>query len=55
MTLNRRMFAPEGRLKSAKAEIVELLKSDPRHNRVIRQDVEIDSTLVNEAIAEWKP
>ncbi|MCV3215403.1 ABC transporter substrate-binding protein [Plectonema radiosum NIES-515] len=54
MTLNQRMFAPEGRLKSAKAEIVQLLKADPRHGRVIRQDVEIDATLVNEAIAGWK-
>jgi NitT/TauT family transport system substrate-binding protein len=54
MTLNRRMFAPEGRLKSAKAEIAELLKADPRHGRVIRQDVEIDATLVNEAMAGWK-
>jgi NitT/TauT family transport system substrate-binding protein len=55
MTLNRRMFAPEGRLNSAKAEIVQLLKADPRHGRVIRQDVEIDATLVNEAMAGWQP
>jgi NitT/TauT family transport system substrate-binding protein len=54
MNLNRRMFAPEGGLKSAKAEIVALLKADPRHGRVIRQDVEIDATLVNEAMAGWK-
>ncbi|MBW4480581.1 MAG: hypothetical protein KME54_28005 [Tolypothrix brevis GSE-NOS-MK-07-07A] len=54
MALNRRMFAPEGRLNSAKAEIVQLLKADPRHGRVIRQDVKIDATLVNEAMAEWK-
>jgi NitT/TauT family transport system substrate-binding protein len=55
MTLNRRMFAAEGRLNSAKAEIVQLLKADPRHGRVIRQDVQIDATLVNEAMAGWKP
>lgn len=53
--LNQRMFASEGRLKSAKAEIVKLLKADPRHGRVIQSDVEIDATLVNAAIAEWKP
>jgi NitT/TauT family transport system substrate-binding protein len=54
ITLNQRMFAADGRLNSAKAEIVQLLQSDPRHGRVIRQDVEIDGTLVNEAIAGWK-
>jgi NitT/TauT family transport system substrate-binding protein len=55
MTLNRRMFAPAGRLNSAKAEIIQLLKADPRHGRVVRQDVEIDATLVNEAMAGWQP
>ncbi len=55
MTLNQRMFAAEGRLNSAKAEIIQLLKADPRHGRMIRQDVEIDPTLVNEAMAGWKP
>jgi NitT/TauT family transport system substrate-binding protein len=54
MTLNRRMFAADGRLNSAKAEIVQLLKADPRHGRVVRQDVKIDATLVNEAMAGWK-
>ncbi len=54
ITLNQRMFAVGGRLNSAKAEIVQLLHADPRHGRVIRQDVEIDATLVNEAITEWK-
>ncbi len=54
MALNQRMFATEGRLKSAKADIVQLLKADPRHGRVIRQDVEVDGTLVNEVIAGWK-
>jgi NitT/TauT family transport system substrate-binding protein len=54
MTLNRRMFAANGRLNSAKAEILQLLQADPRHGRVIRQDVEIDTTLVNEVMAGWK-
>jgi NitT/TauT family transport system substrate-binding protein len=54
ITLNRRMFAADGRLNAAKKEIVQLLQSDPRHGKVIRQDVEIDGTLVNEAIAGWK-
>ena len=55
IALNKRMFAVNGRLNSAKTEIVQLLQSDPRHGRVIRQDVEFDATLVNKAIAEWKP
>jgi NitT/TauT family transport system substrate-binding protein len=55
MTLNRRMFAPAGRLYSAKAEIIQLLKADRRHGRVVRQDVEINGTLINEAMAGWKP
>ncbi|MBD2358274.1 ABC transporter substrate-binding protein [Tolypothrix sp. FACHB-123] len=54
MTLNQRMFAADGRLNSAKAEILQLLQADPRHGRVIRQDVEINTALVNEAIAGWK-
>ncbi|MBN3926139.1 ABC transporter substrate-binding protein [Nostoc sp. NMS4] len=54
ITLNKRMFAADGRLNSAKADIIQLLQADPRHGRVIRQDVEIDPTLVNEAMAEWK-
>jgi NitT/TauT family transport system substrate-binding protein len=54
ITLNKRMFAADGRLNFAKAEIVQLLQADPRHGRVIRQDVEIDPTLVNEAMAGWK-
>ena len=54
MALNQRMFATDGRLKSAKADIVQLLKADPRHGRVIRQDVNIDGTLVQEVIAGWK-
>ena len=55
ISLNQRMFAPQGRLQSAKSEIVQLLKEDPRHGRVIREDVEIDSKLINEVIGGWKP
>jgi NitT/TauT family transport system substrate-binding protein len=54
LTLNQRMFEAEGRLQSAKAEIVQLLQADPRHGRVIRQDVEIDAALVTEAMTRWK-
>ncbi|OUL34389.1 ABC transporter substrate-binding protein [Nostoc sp. 106C] len=54
ITLNRRMFAADSRLNSAKAEIVQLLQADPRHGRVIRQDVEINTALVNEVMTGWK-
>ena len=54
MTLNRRMFTANGRLNSAKTEIVQLLQADPRHGRVIRQDVVINAALVNEVMAGWK-
>ncbi|ALF54684.1 nitrate ABC transporter substrate-binding protein [Nostoc piscinale CENA21] len=54
ITLNRRMFAADGRLNSAKEEIVQLLQADPRHGRVIRQDVDINTGLVNEAMTGWK-
>ncbi len=54
IALNQRMFATDGRLNSAKTELVQLLQSDPRHGRVIRQDVQIDGSLVNEAMAGWK-
>jgi NitT/TauT family transport system substrate-binding protein len=54
ITLNQRMFAADGRLNSAKTELVQLLESDPRHGRVISEDVKIDGTLVNEAMAGWK-
>lgn len=55
IALNQRMFAPDGRLKSAQAEIAQLINDDPRSGRVMRQDVEIDATLINHVMAEWKP
>ena len=55
IALNQRMFAPQGRLQSAKVEIAQLLKEDPRHGRLIRQDVDIDPKPISEVIAEWKP
>ncbi len=55
MALNRRMFAVEGRLNQAKAEIVQLLKADRRHGRMIQQDMQIDPTLINEAMTGWQP
>ena len=46
ITLNRRMFEPQGRLIQARQEINTLLKEDPRHGRIIREDVEINGEPV---------
>jgi NitT/TauT family transport system substrate-binding protein len=54
IALNQRMFQTNGRLSSAKTQIIQLLEEDPRHGRVIRQDVKIDGTLVSKAIEAWK-
>jgi len=51
--LNQRMFEA-GRLPEAVAQIAQLLEADPRHSRVIRQDVEINSTPMTEAIRTWQ-
>jgi NitT/TauT family transport system substrate-binding protein len=53
--LNERMFAPNGRLKDAAKQMVKLLKEDSRHGRIIREDVDINSVPVKNAIALWKP
>ncbi|MCC3407085.1 MAG: ABC transporter substrate-binding protein [Microcoleus sp. PH2017_10_PVI_O_A] len=54
IALNRRMFQTNGRLSSVKTQIIQLLEEDPRHGRVIRQDVKIDGSLVSKAIEAWK-
>lgn len=54
ISLNQRMFQTNGRLNSAKTQIIQLLNEDPRHGRVIRQDVKIDGSLVSKAIEAWK-
>lgn len=51
--MNQRMFG-DGRLTEAIQQITELLAADPRHNRVIRQDIEIYSDPINAAIQLWK-
>lgn len=55
IALNQRMFQADGRLSSAKTQIIQLLQADPRHGRIIRQDMEIDATLINVAMEAWKP
>ena len=55
IALNQRMFQINGRLSEVQTQIIKLLKEDPRHGRVIRQDVKIDGSLVTKAIEVWKP
>ncbi|MEG4321804.1 MULTISPECIES: ABC transporter substrate-binding protein [unclassified Microcoleus] len=55
IAMNQRMFQTNGRLNSAKTQIIQLLKEDPRHGRVIRQDVKIDGSLVSKAMEVWNP
>ena len=49
VALNRRMFT-EGRLPQAYQETRQLLLSDPRHGRIIRDDVAINPEIFNKAI-----
>ena len=52
--MNKRMFGG-GRLQEASKLTRELLREDPRHGRIIRDDVEINAAPLNKAIANWKP
>ena len=52
--MNQRMFR-EGRLLEATQQISTLLDADSRHNRIIRNDIELDATLVEEAMRSWQP
>lgn len=54
VAMQERMFGASGRLRAAVQELTQLMKSDPRHGRLPRQDLVIDSDLVNAAIKEWK-
>lgn len=53
-SLNQEMFQ-KGRLTQAIQQTKLLLQADPRHNRVIRQDVSIQAQPVEQAAAEWRP
>ncbi len=55
IAMNQRMFEPQGRLQEAKEQIIQLLRQDPRHSRIIREDIEINAEPVTAAIKEWKP
>lgn len=53
LAMNRRMFEG-GRLQEAYRQTLKLLSSDPRHGRNLREDLEINSTLITKASKNWK-
>ena len=53
--MNQSMFGSDRHLSKVKETIIRLLKADPRHSNVIRQDVEIDGELVLKAVEKWHP
>jgi NitT/TauT family transport system substrate-binding protein len=55
VALNQRMFEPQGRLMEVQSQIIQLLQKDPRHGRMIREDIEINAEPVTAAIQAWKP
>jgi NitT/TauT family transport system substrate-binding protein len=55
IALNQRMLQANGRLSSAKTQIIQLLQEDPRHGRMIQQNVEVNTELASKAMEAWKP
>ena len=53
--MNKRMFAPNGRLLEATKESSKLLREDLRHGRVIRDEIDFDPDPLLTAIKDWKP
>lgn len=54
IAMNQRMFQPQGRLTQALEQILNLLREDSRHGRIIREDVEINGEIVTTAIERWQ-
>ncbi len=50
--LNETIF--KGRLQEAQTQIINLLKKDLRHSRLIRNDIEINNEIIETAIEQWK-
>ena len=50
--MNQQMFA--GQLEKSKQKIIQLLKEDSRHSRIIRKDVVFDARPLNNALKNWK-
>lgn len=53
IAMNQRMF-PGGRLDEASQQLKQLLQSDPRHSRVLRDDFQSNSEPVLAAIEAWR-
>ncbi|MDY7012897.1 MAG: ABC transporter substrate-binding protein [Cyanobacteriota bacterium] len=53
IALNRQMFV-EGGLQAAVGEMVQLLRADPRHGRIVREDIDLDADPVTAAIQAWR-
>jgi NitT/TauT family transport system substrate-binding protein len=53
LAMNRRMFEG-GRLREAYQQTRQLLLSDPRHGRNIREDVEINAAPITKATKNWQ-
>lgn len=54
ITMQKRMFQSEGRLKQDIRQLIQLLQEDPRHGRIFREDLEINAEPVTAAIEAWK-
>jgi NitT/TauT family transport system substrate-binding protein len=49
----QKQFFEDGKLTEIAQDIAQLLRDDPRHGRIIRNDVEFNPTPVMSAIEEW--
>lgn len=54
LATNEEMFV-QGYLKSATRQLKALLREDPRHGRMIREDLKIAIKPITKIIEEWKP
>jgi NitT/TauT family transport system substrate-binding protein len=54
IALNRQMFV-EGGLQTAVQKMVQLLREDPRHGRIVREEIDLDAELLTAAIQTWRP
>ncbi|MDY6782282.1 MAG: ABC transporter substrate-binding protein [Cyanobacteriota bacterium] len=54
IALNRQMFVG-GALQAAVRDMVQLLRADPRHGRIVRENIDLDAELITTAIQAWRP
>jgi NitT/TauT family transport system substrate-binding protein len=55
IAMNEQMFLAQGRLETVQDQSIQFLKQDPRHGRVVRDDLDINPEPVQRAIQAWKP